>query len=127
MLLNEIFNSPYEYNWEAKTPTVINVKFRVKEGSLYEVQGKKHNTNDGTNQWDMEFSKLKNSKPKNTKIGRFIHNVTKPWNPQEYEYGLTKTGDSQKIFSTVINISPYSTLVNPYSRLPNPILAACFN
>ena len=104
MLLNEIFDTPYEWKWSTKTPTLVNAHFRDKSGVQYEVQFM-YKTESGTPHWEWEFSRIHNSQIRPGKLGAVINTMSKLWNPPTHQYGTTKTGDSHNIFSTIATIA----------------------
>lgn len=120
MLLCEVFNSPYKFRWGKKTSKVAEAYFREATGIEYEVRFWLRTLSDNiTPCWEWEFSRMPDSKVKTGVVGKIANMANKLWSQPEHQYHTTNTGDSQNIFSTIINI------VKQFNNEYQPTVLSC--
>lgn len=86
MLLNELFDQPYKWEWRENNDEVVKAVFYTDDNTLYYFVAALMDNDIPT--WDVEFARMEEGKY--NQINR---------------YDITKTGDQYKILSTIIDIT----------------------
>lgn len=89
MLLQEVFNQPYKWEWRMNKDDVAKAAFYAADGTPYVFVASILDTElEGVDTWDIEFYRLEDGE----------------YN-QENRYDITDTGDQFKILSTITDIT----------------------
>ncbi len=83
MLLYEVFDQPYQWEYVERDPMFFEAAFTVTDGSKYYVYGQDKGSI--SPEWNIGFYRVES--------GNSTHN-----------YKITNTGDQQRIFATVIDV-----------------------